>query len=149
MNHLAIQSPATLRKEKIDENKLTQRFIQDNLLLKNLSRIERISLIWYRNRTGSTAMLTIFVILQYHKTHNTYPDSLEMLIQNGLIKELPIDPFSDAPLVYRKTGDGFTLYSVGLNFIDDGGVMGKDSKGKATLWSEKGGDAVFWPVLKE
>jgi hypothetical protein len=60
-----------------------------------------------------------------------------------------MDHFSDAPMVYRKTEDGFTLYSVGLNFVDDGGVMGKDSKGKTILWNEKEGDAVFWPVLKE
>jgi len=47
--------------------------------------------------------------------------------------------------VYRKTDSGFTLYSVGLNFTDDGGVPGKDSKDKPILWSEKDGDAVFWP----
>jgi len=61
------------------------------------------------------------------------------------LKALPIDPFSDKPLVYRRTEDGFILYSVGPNFEDDGGVVGKDEKGRVKMWADEG-DAVFWPV---
>jgi hypothetical protein len=31
------------------------------------------------------------------------------------------DPFTAGPLVYRRQGEGFILYSVGANLIDDGG----------------------------
>ena len=34
---------------------------------------------------------------------------------------VPIDPYSGRPLVYRRTGDGYLLYSVGLDGVDDGG----------------------------
>jgi hypothetical protein len=34
---------------------------------------------------------------------------------------VPIDPYSDRPLVYRRTDDGYLLYSVGSNRVDDGG----------------------------
>lgn len=39
------------------------------------------------------------------------------------------------------TRDGFTLYSVGEDFVDDGG--------SPCEWAdEAGGDRVFWPVAK-
>ena len=58
-----------------------------------------------------------------------------------------MDPYSDKSLVYRKVGDGFLLYSVGENFIDDGGVLSKDKKGETKKWTDNG-DAVFWPIAK-
>jgi hypothetical protein len=58
-----------------------------------------------------------------------------------------MDPFSDEPIGYKKTGDDFVLYSVGLNMVDDGGVMGKDLSGKSKNWLDNG-DTIFWPVEK-
>ena len=63
------------------------------------------------------------------------------------MEEIPADPFSDEALKYRKTDDDFILYSVGLNFVDDGGVPGKTKKGKNKTWTDNG-DAVFWPVME-
>ncbi len=49
---------------------------------------------------------------------------------------------SDSPLVYRVTKDGFTLYSVGDDFVDDGGRAWN-------LGEPLGGeDCVFRPVPK-
>lgn len=63
-----------------------------------------------------------------------YPDSLEALVP-GILKEVPIDPFTGKALVYRREGEGFVVYSLGTNEKDDGGrstfnvsrlVMSKD-----------------------
>jgi hypothetical protein len=56
-----------------------------------------------------------------------------------------MDPYSDRPLIYKKTDEGFMLYSVGLNFTDDGGVPGTDKNGKPRMWGDNG-DQIFWPV---
>lgn len=150
MSRLAAMTPASLQKQGVDMDKQSEELTQNNLLLKILApALGKVTQTSYRCQADSSATLTIFAILQYHKTHNVYPDSLDVLVQSGLIGELPIDSFSDKPVVYRKTGDGFTLYSVGLNFTDDGGVMGKGSKGKPMLWNDKDGDAVFWPKAKD
>ena len=86
-------------------------------------------------------------ILWYEKERGMYPESLAELVKVGFLEEVPIDPFSDEPLVYRKTDDGFILYSVGMNFVDDGGQYGTNKNGGAKkTWSDDGGDAVFWPV---
>lgn len=51
----------------------------------------------------------------------SYPDGLSALVPTFL-DEVPLDPYSDAPLIYRKGGDGFIVYSVGPDGEDDGGV---------------------------
>jgi hypothetical protein len=49
-----------------------------------------------------------------------YPESLEALVP-ALLDEVPIDPFTGRPLVYRRDGEGFIVYSLGSNEKDDGG----------------------------
>lgn len=48
------------------------------------------------------------------------PESLESLVPVYL-STVPQDPYSGEPLVYRRTPDGYLLYSVGPNRTDDGG----------------------------
>ena len=57
-----------------------------------------------------------------------------------------MDPWSDKPLVYRKTDDSFTLYSVGKNFVDDGGEFGVLDSGRISNWLDNG-DTIFWPQV--
>jgi hypothetical protein len=49
-----------------------------------------------------------------------YPERLEALVP-GILKEVPIDPFTGKPFVYRREGEGFIVYSLGSNEKDDGG----------------------------
>ncbi|KKK93223.1 hypothetical protein LCGC14_2695040, partial [marine sediment metagenome] len=54
-----------------------------------------------------------------------YPKTLaELRATYG--KEIPGDRFSGKPLVYRRTGTGYVLYSVGSNGEDDGGKEDED-----------------------
>ncbi len=62
----------------------------------------------------------------YHAEHDSYPPTLDAL-KSADLPEIPTDPFSGKSLVYRTTGDGYLLYSVGFNLKDDGGVEGKDT----------------------
>ena len=63
------------------------------------------------------------------------------------MEKLPMDPYSDGTLVYKKTDDGFLLYSLGENLCDDGGQVFRDDEGKIKKWASEG-DWVFWPVPK-
>jgi hypothetical protein len=56
----------------------------------------------------------------YKSRTGRYPDNLEALVP-GLLKEVPIDPFTGKALIYRREGDGFIVYSLGTNEKDDGG----------------------------
>ena len=48
------------------------------------------------------------------------PATLRELVP-AFLKALPLDPFTDKPLIYRKLTKGFVVYSIGLNAKDDGG----------------------------
>ena len=56
-------------------------------------------------------------LLQYHKTHGTFPKSLDALGLEDLI-----DPYVDKLLHYRTEGAGFVVYSVGEDQKDNGGI---------------------------
>ncbi len=100
-----------------------------------------------RSKAHSKAVLTIIAVLRYKQELGGYPENPDKLIEAGYLRELPMDPYSDRPLIYRKTDEGFTLYSVGPNFEDDGGQSARGKKGKPRVWADEG-DAVFWPVPK-
>jgi hypothetical protein len=56
----------------------------------------------------------------YKSRSGRYPETLEALIPDFL-KKVPTDPFTGKPLVYRRDGEGFIVYSLGSNLKDDGG----------------------------
>jgi len=55
-------------------------------------------------------------LVAYRQKTGRYPERLDQLPAPSAP-----DPFTGKPFVYRRTGDGFLLYSVGTNFKDDGG----------------------------
>jgi hypothetical protein len=108
---------------------------------------DSISVIAWRFKTRREATLTILAVLRYQKEKGKYPDTLEELVKAGYLTKLPHDPFSPGPLTYKKTEDGFLLYSWGENLKDDNGEVVRNEKGK-TIWFPDEGDWVFWPVEK-
>ncbi len=139
-------SPAELKRKSIDLNKQVESIIKGNIFLSfwmtALCSLHETS---YRFKAEVQSVPVIIAALRFKIDKGRYPEDLAELQQFGYIKEIPIDPFSERPLVYKRTADDFTLYSVGQNFEDDGGQVYRDEKGK--LHDEEG-DAVFWPVQK-
>lgn len=58
---------------------------------------------------------------RYRQSKNRWPENWEELVPEYL-QEVPEDPWSDKPLRMRKTEEGLTIYSVGANGVDDGGL---------------------------
>lgn len=150
MQKIAAMTPASAKSQGLDINATVEESIKDNVFLRILMpALGKVNQIAWRYRAETQATLGILSVMQYQKEYGQFPESLEVLVETGLLKDVPMDPFSDKPLVYRKTDDGFMLYSVGLNFIDDGGVPGEYSgtnkNPQAQRWTDTG-DAIFWPV---
>jgi len=76
-------------------------------------KVAQIEAIMLADRAGLACRL-------YKNKSGGYPESLEALVPD-LLKEVPIDPFTGKPLVYRRDGEGFIVYSLGSNRKDDGG----------------------------
>jgi hypothetical protein len=105
-----------------------------SLLLPDLSKA-----IWRSAAAQTTADQAALAcaLERYRLAKGQFPENLEALVPQ-FIARLPSDLLSGEPYKYRRTDDGqFTLYSVGWNEKDDGGVTGK------TLYDDKQGDWVW------
>ena len=72
-------------------------------------------------------------VLCYYQNNGKLPDSLDVLVRDGLALE---DFFAGKPLAYRPEGTLFTLYSVGRDLKDDGG-SGRDDVVFRAQWPPK------------
>jgi len=135
--------PASLREEGEIPEEVIKEMTKDNPFVDILAGTElRTIEISFRRRVTADALVTTFALLRYKAEKNQFPESLDQLVSSGYLKQLPIDPYNDGPLVYRRQGSDFKLYSLGADFDDDGGMHSR--------WgdSQQGGDYVFWPVQK-
>jgi hypothetical protein len=83
-------------------------------------------------------MATALAIERYRMDRDgALPEKLSALLPEYL-EEIPLDPFDGQPMRYRLMDQGYVLYSVGWNLVDNGGVEIREQNGKT--WSE---DYVF------
>ena len=68
-----------------------------------------------------------FALAIYRADRGSYPAKLAELVPK-YAAEIPKDIFNDRELHYKPDGDGYLLYSVGPNGIDDGGLGPDDCK---------------------
>ncbi|TWU28317.1 hypothetical protein Pla144_16040 [Bythopirellula polymerisocia] len=80
-----------------------------------------------RNRAVLRLLQLEFALRAWKAEHHEWPESLAELVP-AIIPAVPIDPFSPdgKPLQYVRIDDGFVLYSVGQNEIDEGGTIPDD-----------------------
>jgi hypothetical protein len=102
----------------------------------------------FQARAEYEATIAIFALKRWQLEKGEYPENLDELINACYLKQAPMDPYSDKPLVYRRNDQsGFRLYSVGQNFKDDDGVYIDNDDGLMSTWPEEG-DTIFWPVRR-
>jgi hypothetical protein len=77
----------------------------------------------------------------YRRERGELPATLDSLVPKYL-PNVPVDPFTDSPMIYKVTDEGFAIYSVGKNKTDDGGRFdhnpGEDSRIRD--------DGLFFPI---
>jgi hypothetical protein len=79
---------------------------------------------------------------RYRLKHDRWPAGLADLVADGLLPEVPADPYDGKPLRYRKDGEGVIIYGIWKDRQDDGGD-------RATLNTYKNGTDVgfrLWDV---
>jgi hypothetical protein len=69
--------------------------------------------------------LVALAACEFEQDHGRYPREIGELVP-AYLPRVPVDPFSGKPIIYRQTADGYLVYSVGPNGIDDGGVSEPD-----------------------
>ncbi|MHC4345428.1 MAG: CPBP family glutamic-type intramembrane protease [Planctomycetota bacterium] len=138
------KSPWELHSEGEDVYKVLDEMTEGNPFVDVLiPPVERMVNLSFRSKVHAEALITTLAALRYKKDKGKLPGTLEELVSTDYLEDVPIDPFSGKPLVYRERKGMFILYSFGADFDDDGGVRSR--------WGEgyEGGDQVFWPIGKD
>jgi hypothetical protein len=136
LDYLSAKTPAQLRRREEDFEAKIEQMTEGNSFVRVLiPACAKVFEMASRAKARTRALLATTAVLAYKRDRGQLPETLEELTEIGYLKAVPIDPFSDGPLVYRKVGDDFVMYSVGADFEDDDGTGSGDSDG----------DYVFWP----
>ncbi|MHC4527395.1 MAG: hypothetical protein ACYS29_05895, partial [Planctomycetota bacterium] len=106
---------------------------------------------YHRTKAQTEALITALALLQFKVDSGQFPKTLNELLSTGYLQSVPIDPYSHGPLVYKVTEDNFTLYSVGVDFEDDGGALksvhtSKPPYTEGYVHRSSPPDIVYWPV---
>jgi len=121
------------------------RFFLIRNLLPAFSRAHEIA---YRSRMHYESTVTILALERWRLEKNEYPETLSKLIAGGFLKSLPMDLYSDRPLIYRRANGDFILYSIGQNFEDDNGEVAIERDRPMRWGTREAGDIVIWPPSK-
>jgi len=93
---------------------------------------ERLAKSYLNHRATCEATTAALAAECYRLEHGTWPTSWEQLIPRHLAT-VPIDPFTNKPLLLKALPDGLVIYSVGPNGIDDGGSIARTAVNEPTL----------------
>jgi hypothetical protein len=64
----------------------------------------------------------LYAVRLFRHEHGPLPAELDELTPRYL-PSVPLDPYSGRPLIYRRLENGYSLYSVGRDGLDDGGTF--------------------------
>jgi hypothetical protein len=83
-----------------------------------------------RNTANESMVPVVFALAAYRADHGIYPAALTALVPKYL-PAIPEDLFSGGPIRYKREGQGYVVYSVGINRKDDGGrTFGEGAEGQ-------------------
>jgi hypothetical protein len=155
-NQVIVKTPWQTKNDSHDYikeiNVISERFLALKILDMGSIYPFSISNTYYKTKSKTEALIAVLAILRFKIDNERLPVSLEELADTGYIKSLPMDPYSNGPLVYKTDKNTFTLYSVGDDFVDDGGSNEPRTKKlsvfRLTYTSSCGYplDNVYWPV---
>jgi len=75
-----------------------------------------------------------FALAEYRADNGSYPAKLADL-RPKYVDNIPDDIFRDKPLTYEQKGNGYLLYSIGPNGVDENG-RGEQDRGEEDKWDD-------------
>lgn len=94
--------------------------IGESLLLIMLPATSTARMVEDRVRQQAKNIDAALALAAFKEEHGDYPENLGELVPDFL-DEVPQDIFADNALVYRPSENGYTLYSIGPDVVDQGG----------------------------
>jgi len=127
----------------LDANKVLYEITKNNVLIEQTFGASLLVIeIYFTSKARTDALITTLALLRYKADKKELPENLEKLVSSGYLDKLPMDVCSDKPIIYKRSGDNFILYSLGGDFDDD------NAKIRQRTITNVNGDIVFWPYEK-
>ena len=129
------------------ENSALQKIQQSHPLLNTLAltAVNMKLALYERLRAQISGLNIIMAVLEFQENTGSLPVNLGDLQNAGLLQKIPVDPFSDRPMKYKRLSADFTVYSYGVDFNDNGG---RSRAFDEFMLIEQNGDIVMWPIKK-
>lgn len=80
-----------------------------------------------------TALVALAIERFRLANHGKLPDQLSSLVP-AFLDKVPIDPYDGQPLRYKRTDNGYIVYSIGPDATDDGGIEPPPGPKPKALW---------------
>jgi hypothetical protein len=111
--------PAEEQAAPLEEFKASLR--REPLLVRELMpAAEKVAVAERRTQGLSRCAAAALAAERYRRRHGRWPDGLADL-KGEFLRDVPLDPFDNKPLRYRKDEQGVIIYSIGQDRKDDGG----------------------------
>ena len=104
----------------------------------------RVHDLYLRLLTDKSGCQIMIGLRRYKNENGCWPETLDDII-DLVPAEVFTDAFSGKAFVYKLTDDGFTLYSIGKNGIDEAGERAKDYGTKINNNEPCADDWLIWP----
>ena len=101
-----------------EAKQLSALFFITRMLVPTMNTIAMVDL---RQIAQLDCALTALEVERYRLAEGRLPETLEVLVPK-FIEAVPIDPFDGKPLRYKRLDKGYTIYSIGEDGEDNGGV---------------------------
>jgi hypothetical protein len=119
----AAKLPRSERASKLGELEMA-RVKSGNLVMQLLSPyVSKVSQTETRHQVRLRAGAAGMASERYRLKHGNWPASLEALVKEGWLAEVPVDPLDDQPMRFRVTPEGIVIYSIGFDRQDNGGII--------------------------
>ena len=119
----ALPDHVALRPENMQADEIVEEFPAWSLARMLVPALSRARISFVRGKAVQSLLRAEIALQIYHNQNGEYPESIAAL--KGIVDQIPIDPFTNEPLKYKRTEDGFLVYSVNDNLVDDGGEAGE------------------------
>lgn len=83
--------------------------------------LDKINELYLRHITTARGIYILIALRRHKNKTGQWPESLEQ-IKDLVSQDILIDPQNNGPFVYKLTENGLTLYSIGFNNINEGGI---------------------------
>jgi hypothetical protein len=79
-----------------------------------------------RQQANMRCTLAGLAVERFRIKHGRWPDTLEGVCEDGMLPEVPTDPYDGQPMRYKRVADGVVIYSVGADGVDNGGNINRE-----------------------